>query len=568
MKGSDLMSKTLSLCQGKGCLAHNNRTFFPKNVDRTRTPDNVVFVQKPVKEAYEELFDEAVQEYNSRQKRKDRQIPGSYYEYQFGRTYSQNVIESPDKRKSFYEDVVQIGTKDDTGVGCPDSEAARECLTKYMNGFEQRNPNFRVFNAVLHMDEATPHLHIDYIPVGHYKRGIPVQNGISQALKEIGYGGGRDAIARWRKAEYDTLRKICEDHNIEIAEPQQSRGTLSVEQYKEQKHQEEYIEHMREMELSADSVEIEHKAMFGKHIISADEYEKINEEKKALAVQRTDMEQREKQLEKDKKEVADQLSRAENISMQAQITYEEMIKMAEEDQARAKKELEDAERIKKQAICMLDRQENINDVAVEAERRNFELSRQFETTEREKSISEKKYGDLKSRIADCMHMSFSTDDKRIIDRCRDICSENDGIREIINKDISLSPGDIIRPAGELMKIYSDKFHSIQDTAKAEQKALRGKYDLLQGVFIKVINAVAALIACEPYCSIIPKRAMDMLRAIQNDVYMAANQANDTELKRLSEEALTPKIDDEINEYYKVWKYDRDTEEPVTRGYAR
>lgn len=151
-----------------------------------------------------------------------KQIPGSYYEYQFGRTYSQNVIESPDKRKSFYEDVVQIGTKDDTGVGCPDSEAARECLTEYMNGFEQRNPNFRVFNAVLHMDEATPHLHIDYIPVGHYKRGIPVQNGISQALKEMGYGGGRDAIARWRKAEYDTLRKICEDHNIEIAEPQQS----------------------------------------------------------------------------------------------------------------------------------------------------------------------------------------------------------------------------------------------------------------------------------------------------------------------------------------------------------
>lgn len=61
------MSKTLSLCQGKGCLAHNNRTFFPKNVDRTRTPDNVVFIQKPIKEAYEELFDDAVQEYNSRQ---------------------------------------------------------------------------------------------------------------------------------------------------------------------------------------------------------------------------------------------------------------------------------------------------------------------------------------------------------------------------------------------------------------------------------------------------------------------------------------------------------------------
>ena len=48
-----------------------------------------------------------------------------------------------------------------------------------MEGFRNRNPNFYVFNAVLHMDEATPHLHIDYIPVGHYKRGQDTQNGIA-----------------------------------------------------------------------------------------------------------------------------------------------------------------------------------------------------------------------------------------------------------------------------------------------------------------------------------------------------------------------------------------------------
>lgn len=59
-----------------------------------------------------------------------------------------------------------------------------------MNGFQARNLNFHVFNAVLHMDEATPHLHIDYIPIRHYKRGVDTQNGIAQALKEMGYGEG------------------------------------------------------------------------------------------------------------------------------------------------------------------------------------------------------------------------------------------------------------------------------------------------------------------------------------------------------------------------------------------
>jgi hypothetical protein len=85
------------------------------------------------------------------------------------------VVESSCKRKSFYEDLVQVGTKDDCGCGTPNGDIAVKCLTEYMNGFYERNPNFHVFNAVLHVDEATPHLHINYIPVGHYKRGLDTQ---------------------------------------------------------------------------------------------------------------------------------------------------------------------------------------------------------------------------------------------------------------------------------------------------------------------------------------------------------------------------------------------------------
>ena len=195
------MMRTLSHVQGKGCLAHNNRCFKPKNVDSTRTPDNVIYIQQDIAEAYRNLFTDAVEQYNARQKRNDRKIVNGYFDHLFNHAPCGKVIESPNGQKSFYEDVVQIGTKDDTGVASPDAATAKLCLDEYMQGFSMRNPNFYVFNSVLHMDEATPHLHIDYIPIGHYTRGVPVQNGLAQALREMGYGGGKDAINRWRISE-------------------------------------------------------------------------------------------------------------------------------------------------------------------------------------------------------------------------------------------------------------------------------------------------------------------------------------------------------------------------------
>ena len=241
-----MSEKRISHCQGKGSLTHNNRKFNAKNVDDTRTKDNIVFVQQPIEEAYEHLFGAAIERYNARQKRADRKINTSYYEHIFKHKVSQSVVTSADKRKSFYEDVVQIGDMKNTGVGTPDAEIATACLTEYMQGFQERNPNFYVFNAVLHLDEATPHLHIDYIPVGHYKMGVDTQNGIAQALKEMGYGSGKDTISRWREAECKVLTEICARHGIQIAAPQKSRGSLTVEQYKEYAKITEQVEEKKE----------------------------------------------------------------------------------------------------------------------------------------------------------------------------------------------------------------------------------------------------------------------------------------------------------------------------------
>jgi hypothetical protein len=236
-----MKQKRISFGQGKGSLTHNNRTFIANNVDTSRIPDNVTFKCQPIGEAYEQLFGESTERYNAKQKRNDRKIHGTYYESLFHQKPSNSVVTATDKRKSFYEDVVQVGKMEDSGYGTEDFQLVADCLKEYMNGFQERNPNFYVFNAVLHMDEATPHLHIDYIPVGHYKRGQDTQNGIAQALKEMGYGEGKNAIARWRAAEVDVLNQICLAHGIESLAPEKSRGTLEIPEYKEQRRKAEQL---------------------------------------------------------------------------------------------------------------------------------------------------------------------------------------------------------------------------------------------------------------------------------------------------------------------------------------
>ncbi len=165
----------------------------------------------------------------------DRKIP-DYFQHLFNREPSKSVITGANKQKSFYEDLVQIGTKDDTGVGTPDAEIAVACLKEYMEDFQERNPNFYVFNAVMHLDEATPHLHIDYIPLGHFFNGLEKRNAMARALEEMGYGKGANAINRWRLSEWKVLHDICTKHGFEISEPKKSRGySFTTAEYGEYK---------------------------------------------------------------------------------------------------------------------------------------------------------------------------------------------------------------------------------------------------------------------------------------------------------------------------------------------
>ena len=228
-----MSEKSISMCEGKGSLSHNNREFTAKNIDPSRTADNIVFVQQELGEAYHQLFDEAVEKYNARQKRKDRKI-GDYFEHLFNCPPGKSFIVNANKQKCFYEHLVYIGTKHDTGVGTHDAEITKECLREYMEGFQQRNPNLYVFNAVLHLDESTPHLHINYIPVGHFTRGLEVRNAKNKALEEMDFGNDAKSNDLWRRSEWDILKNICNAHDIEISEPKNSRGySYTVEEYGE-----------------------------------------------------------------------------------------------------------------------------------------------------------------------------------------------------------------------------------------------------------------------------------------------------------------------------------------------
>ena len=272
-----MSEKKISHVQGKGCLSHNNRTFIPKNTNPERRCYNSYFIQENIAVSYDKLFGKAVDEYNSKQKRSDRKIKGSYFEHLFHHAPCSTVLESPNGQKSFYEDVVQIGTKDDTGSGSDDGERARFVLSDYMEDFQRRNPNFYVFNAVLHMDEATPHLHIDYIPIGHYGRGLSVQNGLAQALFEMGYGKGKDAINRWRKAEREELRKICEIRGLHIADEDKGRGfSYSCEEYKE------YKETINGYEKKVSELEIKVKKLSADIETKSSEVSDLNDKKTVL----------------------------------------------------------------------------------------------------------------------------------------------------------------------------------------------------------------------------------------------------------------------------------------------
>lgn len=231
MKG-DLLKRTISFMTGKGSLNHNSRKFHAKNTDPKRTHWNVEYCNEDIKDVYHELFDEALKRYNDKQTRKDRKID-DYYE----------KIRSGKQEKLFHEVIIQIGDKDNMGSETVEGQLAAKVLDEYMKGFQERNPTLRVFAAHLHLDEATPHLHIDFIPyVTGSKRGLDTLVSLKQALSVLGFKGGtrmETELNQWVAAEKEQLASIMLEHGIEWEQKGTHEKHLSLLDFEKQERAKE-----------------------------------------------------------------------------------------------------------------------------------------------------------------------------------------------------------------------------------------------------------------------------------------------------------------------------------------
>lgn len=236
---------SISLTLGKASdphganLAHNNRSFAAANIDPARTPENIVFEKTHVLFAYESLFSEALEAYNAKQKKPCRRIH-DYYTH----------IANGKREEPFYEIVVQFGDCKTAPCGSPRGEIAKEMLIEYMQAFQRRNPNLHVFNAVLHMDEASPHLHIDFVPFYTKGRKNGLSKGVSMraALEEMGFEsrGRYDSPAMgWEASERIAMEQILMRHGYKREDKNAHYAHMTVAEYKRTQDARRAAEHLR-----------------------------------------------------------------------------------------------------------------------------------------------------------------------------------------------------------------------------------------------------------------------------------------------------------------------------------
>ena len=229
------MKRTISFMTGKGSVNHNSRKFHAKNTDPERSCLNVEYCNENVKDVYHELFDEALTRYNEKQTRSDRRID-DYYE----------KIRSGKQEKPFHEIILQIGDKDNMGAKTENGQLAAKVLDKYMRDFQRRNPTLRVFSAYLHMDEATPHLHIDFVPyTTGSRRGIDTRVSLKQALSALGFKGGtrrETELNQWVAYEKEQLAAVMREYGIEWEKKGTHEKHLSVLDFEKKERAKEVAE--------------------------------------------------------------------------------------------------------------------------------------------------------------------------------------------------------------------------------------------------------------------------------------------------------------------------------------
>lgn len=220
---------------GKGSTRHNSRKFMADNIVKERTPQNVEYCNERIEDVYHQLFDEALERFNAKQKRNDRKID-DYYE----------KIRSGKQEKTFHEIILQVGNHYDMASGTEEGELAKKILDEYYRGFAERNRTLRVFSAHIHMDEATPHIHIDFVPyTTGSARGLDTRVSLKKALFELGFEGGSKQDTEWNQwveSEKHELSLVMERFGVTRIDKNEPHEHLSVLNYKREERAKEVAE--------------------------------------------------------------------------------------------------------------------------------------------------------------------------------------------------------------------------------------------------------------------------------------------------------------------------------------
>lgn len=281
------MKRTISGMIGAGSLAHNRRAFVAENVDRERVHLNIKYCDENLKTVYHELFDQAVERYNEG-KRNDRKIT-DYYE----------KIRQGKQEKLFHEVIFQIGNSKDMAVGTEAGELAVKVLDEYMKDFQKRNPTLRVFNCYLHLDEATPHLHIDFVPyVSNWKgKGMDTRVSLKQAMKSLGFEGGskRDTeLNQWINHEKEVLAEVMERNGIEWEKKGTHEKHLNVYEFKKK----ERIKEVQELEKEKKYLTAENEELTTQIAETRDNIQLLKEDEAQAVKEKEDAEKRAEKAEK------------------------------------------------------------------------------------------------------------------------------------------------------------------------------------------------------------------------------------------------------------------------------
>lgn len=377
------MGVGVSFSQNKGNLSHNERKFYTNNIDIDRSKDNLQFYSLSVEEAYKEYFGNAIDEYNRTQKRKDRLKSVDKYLFELRENEHKKGAEKP-----FYEIVVQIGDKNTCNIlnNKEQAENAKNVLIEYVKGWQDRNPNLRVFNATIHMDETTPHLHLDYIPVATgYKQGIKVRNSLSKALEcqGLGKGVGRNdnASIRWQKQEREVIKDLAINHGFEIEEKGVDRPHLSVSEYKRASDDlNERIERNLEvLEVSKTKVPFSDKVMIKESDLAAlENLSKLGQQARNAATEHdlaltADFELKNKQL----KDREYQITNQENKITQKLKEAEKALQIATSAKEIAQEEEKNSKHMKSVYEKLYNEQKNLNQEYNELLKKNVSFSQEI-----------------------------------------------------------------------------------------------------------------------------------------------------------------------------------------------